>query len=308
MKNMNDNNINHLLVNTPLHILNNIIKLLDDNLDRICFSIVCKRWYQEKEHYLVFLHDNSFIDKLCLNVDNNYLNCFKSFQNIIEYTVNKHLNNENLRLNDNENRVYNDTNVKLDVYDGRDRNTVFNHDIDYEYIKINICDWFITEGYFPPKVRELHIGSVEMDSLNFGYGVIPKTVKILRFTEQPDHHSYIPPSVELLQIDHRPPWYKEISFLYKFKFPKSLRELFINSKDLTNDHPINSLPEHIVTIRVKFDEGPHYINYRRLDSKNYIVYSNGINDPYFNAGFLQINNNNNDKSISSFFKKLFSIK
>ncbi|EFA76277.1 hypothetical protein PPL_10038 [Heterostelium album PN500] len=63
-------NISHLL-------LSNIVKRLDDNVDRICLSLVCKRWYNERSGYLSF---NT--DKINIFNENNkhsiYLNSYKS--------------------------------------------------------------------------------------------------------------------------------------------------------------------------------------------------------------------------------------
>ncbi|EFA80751.1 2-nitropropane dioxygenase [Heterostelium album PN500] len=51
--NNNNNNEQHILVNFPNVLLSEIISHLK-NIDRICWSLVCKRWYNQKDRYLLF--------------------------------------------------------------------------------------------------------------------------------------------------------------------------------------------------------------------------------------------------------------
>ncbi|EFA75340.1 hypothetical protein PPL_11416 [Heterostelium album PN500] len=55
-KNKKDNNIpnNDLLMNLPYLLLTKIIRELDEDIDRICFSLVCKRWFDHRDKYLWF--------------------------------------------------------------------------------------------------------------------------------------------------------------------------------------------------------------------------------------------------------------
>ncbi|EFA75808.1 hypothetical protein PPL_10863 [Heterostelium album PN500] len=52
------NNQTNKIVNLSHLILNKIISCLDDNIDIICFSLVCKRWYNDRDKYLIFNTDN----------------------------------------------------------------------------------------------------------------------------------------------------------------------------------------------------------------------------------------------------------
>ncbi|EFA74924.1 hypothetical protein PPL_11958 [Heterostelium album PN500] len=55
------NQIDKIVVNLSHLILNKIICYLDQNIDRICFSLVCKRWFNDRDKYLIFNTDNIFI-------------------------------------------------------------------------------------------------------------------------------------------------------------------------------------------------------------------------------------------------------
>ncbi|EFA75782.1 hypothetical protein PPL_10837 [Heterostelium album PN500] len=46
------------IVNLSHLILNKIVNYLDNNIDIICFSLACKRWYNDRDKYLVFNTDN----------------------------------------------------------------------------------------------------------------------------------------------------------------------------------------------------------------------------------------------------------
>ncbi|EFA75414.1 substrate adhesion molecule [Heterostelium album PN500] len=55
----NDNQVNQqknndIFVNLPFLLLSKIIRELNDDLDRVCFSLVCKRWFDQRDKYLWF--------------------------------------------------------------------------------------------------------------------------------------------------------------------------------------------------------------------------------------------------------------
>ncbi|EFA75751.1 hypothetical protein PPL_10806 [Heterostelium album PN500] len=52
--NNNSNNSTHKLVNLPHILLSNIVYNLTDNIDKIFFSLVCKRWFEDRNRYLLF--------------------------------------------------------------------------------------------------------------------------------------------------------------------------------------------------------------------------------------------------------------
>ncbi|EFA80609.1 hypothetical protein PPL_06548 [Heterostelium album PN500] len=72
----NNNNDSNIIVNLSHVLLSKIINYLEDNNDRIVFTFVCKRWFNERQGYLSFNIDTySLIDD-----DQNfmYLNSYKS--------------------------------------------------------------------------------------------------------------------------------------------------------------------------------------------------------------------------------------
>ncbi|EFA77941.1 hypothetical protein PPL_08586 [Heterostelium album PN500] len=49
----NNNNLN-IFLNFPHVLLSNIVNNLSDNIDKICFTLVCKRWFNDRDKYLKF--------------------------------------------------------------------------------------------------------------------------------------------------------------------------------------------------------------------------------------------------------------
>ncbi|EFA76711.1 hypothetical protein PPL_09462 [Heterostelium album PN500] len=78
MNKNNDYHNSHRLVNLSHLLLSKIINYLDDNVDRICFTLVCKRWFNEKHGYISFRNDH--IHRIISDKDKNkiFLNSFKS--------------------------------------------------------------------------------------------------------------------------------------------------------------------------------------------------------------------------------------
>ncbi|EFA85562.1 hypothetical protein PPL_01521 [Heterostelium album PN500] len=70
------NNNKHICL-LPHLLLSKIVYFIDDNIDRICFSFACRRWYFERDKYLIFNSNAiSIIDEKKIN--HFYLNSFKS--------------------------------------------------------------------------------------------------------------------------------------------------------------------------------------------------------------------------------------
>ncbi|EFA80089.1 hypothetical protein PPL_06911 [Heterostelium album PN500] len=76
---VSNQNDNHLLVKLPFILLAKIIKELDDNLDIICFSLVCKRWFDNRHSYLSFnCKDLMQLNRDCLNNERDFtLNSYR---------------------------------------------------------------------------------------------------------------------------------------------------------------------------------------------------------------------------------------
>ncbi|EFA80615.1 hypothetical protein PPL_06554 [Heterostelium album PN500] len=89
------NNNDNRLVNLSHLILSKIINYIDDNVDRIVFTLVCKRWFNERHKYLSFKTDHIInINKCNVNQDSM---CLKSYKSIYIDSF-KHKNNYYLHV------------------------------------------------------------------------------------------------------------------------------------------------------------------------------------------------------------------
>ncbi|EFA75763.1 hypothetical protein PPL_10818 [Heterostelium album PN500] len=80
----NNNNSTHKLVNLPHILLSNIVYNLTDNIDQICFSLVCKRWFEDRNRYLLFDTNTLYcIDKHSSKITLN------SYRSIISESLSK---------------------------------------------------------------------------------------------------------------------------------------------------------------------------------------------------------------------------
>ncbi|EFA80069.1 hypothetical protein PPL_06891 [Heterostelium album PN500] len=88
------NNEDHLLVNLPFILLNKIIKEFDEDIDIICFSLVCKRWFDNRNSYLSFNYERfSLVHTRILNESNNRHFTLNSYRGIIKRSLNKKQSN-----------------------------------------------------------------------------------------------------------------------------------------------------------------------------------------------------------------------
>ncbi|EFA79278.1 hypothetical protein PPL_07696 [Heterostelium album PN500] len=86
---MNDinNNESHKLVNFSHVLLNKIVEYLSNNIDKIFFSLVCKRWFKDRERYLKFRFDHmNLIDQQSSN---------RIFLNSYQLLINNAINQKN---------------------------------------------------------------------------------------------------------------------------------------------------------------------------------------------------------------------
>ncbi|EFA77156.1 hypothetical protein PPL_12364 [Heterostelium album PN500] len=82
----NNTNNNNVFVNLSHLLLSAIVNELEVNLDRICFSLVCKRWFQQRDKYLLFNADKMIFKSL--SIDNNDFENFhlNSYCNQLEHS------------------------------------------------------------------------------------------------------------------------------------------------------------------------------------------------------------------------------
>ncbi|EFA81423.1 hypothetical protein PPL_05410 [Heterostelium album PN500] len=81
---INNNNSTHKLVNLSHILLSTIVNNLKDNIDKICFSLVCKRWFDDRNRYLLFDTDSLY----CVYKDSSRIT-LNSYRSLILESLDK---------------------------------------------------------------------------------------------------------------------------------------------------------------------------------------------------------------------------
>ncbi|EFA75806.1 hypothetical protein PPL_10861 [Heterostelium album PN500] len=83
---MSTNNNTCRFVNLPHIILFRIIKEIENDIDRVCFSLVCKRWFDQRHSYLSFNCQDLMIyqSHMIKNVQSNQFFTLKSYINLFQ--------------------------------------------------------------------------------------------------------------------------------------------------------------------------------------------------------------------------------
>ncbi|EFA77899.1 hypothetical protein PPL_09399 [Heterostelium album PN500] len=77
-----NNNETHKFVNLSHALLSIIVYNLKDNIDKICFSLVCKRWFDNRNRYLLFDSNNLY----CIDKDSSRIT-LSSFRSLIYESI-----------------------------------------------------------------------------------------------------------------------------------------------------------------------------------------------------------------------------
>ncbi|EFA80758.1 hypothetical protein PPL_06344 [Heterostelium album PN500] len=133
---MEVNNNTNLFVQLPHTLLTRITNELRDNIDKICFSLVCKRWFDERDRYLLFNIDNHIKQRYLNDDDCSSLFFTKSYKSIYIKSLEISKNNKNnciLYIGDlNEYQ-------RRDYYD-RIKNPIIEFDYFIDYKLLNTID------------------------------------------------------------------------------------------------------------------------------------------------------------------------
>ncbi|EFA75124.1 hypothetical protein PPL_11198 [Heterostelium album PN500] len=206
------NNQPNIIVNLSHLILNKIISHLDDNVDIICFSLVCKRWYDERDKYLIFNIDR--IDLFALN------------------TFDIKQNNEHFKLPSYHNNflksIQSKTNCKLAIGD-------FVSD-SYDYH----CDDATSLNSIPSNVSTIYISSrysYHHDNLEYLHKLISESHSVTTFDGCSTLKYGLSNSMKTLRFDHT---FDEP--LVKGSLPASLEELDFE-EDFNLEIPPGVLPD-----------------------------------------------------------------
>ncbi|EFA75811.1 hypothetical protein PPL_10866 [Heterostelium album PN500] len=205
------------IVNLSYLILNKIIRYLNDNIDIICFSLVCKRWYNDRDKYLIFNTDRINLFSLHNSTDTNQ--CYQHFKLPSYYNIFK----KSIQLKMNCILTIGDENfsVKYDYfYDELNKLTS---------IPCNVSDIYIQFYDSLPKDEKEYLDrllseSQSLTDLNgcstLKYG-LPKSIK----------------SLSLIEFDE---------ILVKGSLPNSLQELYID--DIYQEILPGVLPDGLLSV------------------------------------------------------------
>ncbi|EFA78971.1 hypothetical protein PPL_08439 [Heterostelium album PN500] len=83
-----DDNKTNILVNLSHLLLSKIVNYLEDNIDRIVFTLVCKRWFEERDKYLYFNTDHIYM----INHQNNSKHHLNSYRSSINQSLSQKSN------------------------------------------------------------------------------------------------------------------------------------------------------------------------------------------------------------------------
>ncbi|EFA79180.1 hypothetical protein PPL_08006 [Heterostelium album PN500] len=132
---MTENNSNHLFVNLSHVLLSKIHNQLTNNFDRLRFSLTCKKWYNDKDHYFSFI-----VDDIQSTTDSHSLNILKqsialsSYSNLLVKSL-QSKSNCKLGISNGKTHLYTDYKYNLI------RNNIKDLEIDKSIYKIEIWDW-----------------------------------------------------------------------------------------------------------------------------------------------------------------------
>ncbi|EFA75810.1 hypothetical protein PPL_10865 [Heterostelium album PN500] len=189
------NNQTDKIVNLSHLILNKIISYIDDNIDIICFSLVCKRWYNDRDKYLVFNTDNI---NLFTPKNTDIIQYHKHFKLPSYY---------NILLKS----IQSKTNCALYVGDYHFKN----YDYFYDHVEMvisipsNVSEIYITTNYSKDKLGKFYRLLSESQSVTklngcstLKYG-LPNSLQTLSFRNfnEPLVKGSLPNSLEVLDFD-----------------------------------------------------------------------------------------------------------
>ncbi|EFA80099.1 hypothetical protein PPL_06921 [Heterostelium album PN500] len=90
-----DNKDKQQFINLPFILLNKIINNLDESIDRISFSLVCKRWFDNRNKYLCF-NNETFMSSSSFDIYKNFT--LNSYKELFQLSINQSINKKHLVL------------------------------------------------------------------------------------------------------------------------------------------------------------------------------------------------------------------
>ncbi|EFA78783.1 hypothetical protein PPL_08246 [Heterostelium album PN500] len=223
---MNDKDNNYVLKLSHI-LLSKIIGLLNKNIDKICFSLVCKQLYQQRDKY-IFLNCDNISQRHSNSIDNEYPRFqLNSYKNILKRSLELKSNCSLLIVNTNHLDgvdfdyllITNDlkeleipsTVTKLDIHSD------FTHDLDSE---------------FKSKLERSNVNQLILDSRNILFDRFPSNINTLP--------SSLPSTLRKLSISFR-----SLNSSKRDYLPASLTKLsvfFANDDVIDRD---DYIPQHV---------------------------------------------------------------
>ncbi|EFA74921.1 hypothetical protein PPL_11955 [Heterostelium album PN500] len=234
-----------IFVNLSHLILNKIISYLDENIDRICFSLVCKRWFNDRDKYLIFNTDNININSINnrdITHNHKHFN-LPSYNNIFNKSI--------------------QSKTDCSLYIGLN-NFVKEYDIYFDkYTDLNSIPSYISTITLSNEISDqeylyqLLLESQSVTTLNgchtLKYG-LPKTIKTLTL-------NYL--FNELLVKGSLPPSLEEVTFRHSFKqeiqagvLPEGLLEFYLYSSEYQFEFQPGVFPSSLKTLNLCFYKKP----------------------------------------------------
>ncbi|EFA86102.1 hypothetical protein PPL_01339 [Heterostelium album PN500] len=240
-----DNNTKHIFVNLPFILLSKILKELDDDLDIICFSLVCKRWFDHRNSYLSFNCDyfnKSSKDKLQQQlIDNSKFFKLKSYVDIFQSSLD-HLPNCLITLPKNDYPFSFPSKTMYTIYNHQHLESVKQHKSvrllcdyqlpdDIDRLPLNVKEimshFFINPSILPLGLKRLDLNMIYNfeGNLDLNVALLPRSLKVLKLSEK---YTYFNSNIA---IEMLPPKLLEIKFvLFENSQPDNIAQLPTNLK------------------------------------------------------------------------------
>ncbi|EFA75753.1 hypothetical protein PPL_10808 [Heterostelium album PN500] len=250
--NNNSNNSTHKLVNLPHILLSNIVYNLTDNIDKIFFSLVCKRWFEDRNRYILFDTNTLYcIDKHSSRITLN------SYRSLIFESLNKKkqctmfIDPKTYYFERYDHLMDYDSiesidEIDQDIVEVTIRSSEIQYREDSDKLMARLYDLISKSNITSIKdCHTLKYVPANITSLEIGVGVLPDTLESFEMFNiyQILEPGVLPTSLKILRILSRsaPDNYLKVGSL-----PPNLQEFIHNGSDFNIDS--NVLPNSLITL------------------------------------------------------------
>ncbi|EFA77174.1 hypothetical protein PPL_12382 [Heterostelium album PN500] len=253
-------------------LLSKITGYLDDNVDRICFSLVCKRWFHDRDSYLMFNTDE-------LKLKYSYCKRFylRSYQSIYEKSL-KQVKESSLYINEHDSiSAIHDYSFTIGIYQATNIRkmigcTTLEYGLPPNLTHLSFSQNFnepLFQGCFPSSLKKIKFNLgfsqsippdvlpsqleklvIDNDQVTIEPGLFPSSLTILKLpsTEHTLQPGSIPPNLEYLEITIKTvptTWIPAIRYLSNLT-----TLLFFNARSsAVGNVDLSQLPPTLTTLR-----------------------------------------------------------